>query len=586
MNKYKFSLICLLFFSVIFVVAFANYYIPLESLKDNARFQVNHLVYMQQILEIKESFIDSIKSIIQNIKYSFTMVPSLLSYFGVFLGPSRLSFITLVMIFFLVPSIFLTYLVYVKVSDRKDNLTFFSALLSISFLLTNVWYCFPTVKGIIDIAALIFFIPLFYYFIKSDFISKISFKHILVVFSLLVLTFIMRRSIAPALFVSVISLFIYEVAVICRTFDKNDKLRSLVKFFNLIVNIVFSSLLFLLAIKLIKPDFFYYIFTGQMFAECRLYLTESHSLFSVVKELYLYINPVYILFLLLGYYSFSKRIKISQNINKAMYVSLLFIVLYVLCFYKLQDLHPENIVPLAFVISIPILEGLNTFVLYFKKRCVQIIVSLLLIFYCFFHFYSFFFVQEKNTVVKHIISKPLYYHVATPEINPENITFLKLYDFLYNEINGKDVRVASLTDTRLFDPDSLIYYAYINEHYDFRKKLEDVFAPSTFGINFHALDLQYIVVQLPWGMQGTSEDVFLSIAIPTSHFAEKRGIYKYYELIHVIDNVDPLYKLYIYKKIADIPFIEFEKIADEFIKIKPSLENLIKKQLEEYKKVY
>lgn len=570
--------ITFLFFSYLFICK----YVSLENIYDNFRFYSYHQEYIYAVETIKSEKFLSLIEFFYRIKCSMCSYTSviLLAFIGQFFNYSRVNYVLLLDYIYLLPAIILTFLAYKTLFVKiKENSIYVDTLLLI-ILSLNVYYWLPVLRGMPDVAALIPFIISFFVICKNDFVNKINFKYSILTGFLIFLTFLFRRTFSTAVLILLTATFVLNTFFIFYNAlkEKYSYKKVILQFLCLIFNLLIPSVIFVLLFKFCLPTLFEYFISGGLMEECNYYLSNSNIIEKSINIIS-YINPVSLIFILVPLFFVKKN---NKETNRFLLFSYIYVFLYIMLFLFIQDIIFENVLPIALFINILTLYGVYLSFSKLKIKQVKIFIYIFLILFYFANFYLFFFKEtyKFDNIGQYVFSKANESGIPLQNINYDK--FIKMYDFLKNEINqNPNCTISSVTYERLFDPETIIYYSLINND-DIAKIIINIPAVTTQGLIFEAYESDYMIVAENWGY--ISEEAWLPVSIPHNDFKNGTGIAKFYKRIWETDtNTDESKKIYIYKKINDIPLTEIENFADRFIQKAPDKKELILKQLKEYK---
>ena len=258
--------------------------------------------------------------------------------------------------------------------------------------------------------------------------------------------------------------------------------------------------------------------------------------------------------------------------------------MYILLFIFIQDILPENILPISIFINIVCIYSISFIYKNLKTNYIKYFAAIILLLFYSFNFYSFFFKEfdNKNIIEKYLLSSNK--NNSTPLININYTQFKQVYNFLEEKIKeNPNYTISSITSDRLFDPETIIYYSLVNNKKEMIKKVINIPAPNTYGLVFNAYESNLLVVAKNW-KNNTKEDYWLPIAIPHNLFKNSEGISKYYtKIFEVKTNDNESEYIYIFEKNKDIPIEKMKAILDKFIEKEPDKKKLVVSQFEEYK---
>lgn len=570
--------ITFLFLSYLFICK----YISFENIYDNFRFYSYHQEYINAIETIKSEKFLSLIEFFYKIKCSICSYTSviLLAFIGQFFNYSRLNYILFLDYIYLLPAIILTFFAYKTfLVKKKENSIYIDTLLLI-ILSLNVYYWLPVLRGMPDVAALIPFIFSIFVILKNDFVNKINFKYSILTGFLIFLTFLFRRTFSTAVLILLITTFMVNTFFIFYNAlkEKYPRKKVILQFVCLLFNLLIPSVIFILLFKFCLPTLYEYFIYGGLIEECNYYLSNSNIIEKSINIIS-YINPVSLIFILVPLFFVKKN---DKEINRFLLFAYIYVFLYVILFLFIQDIIFENVLPIAFFINILTLYGLYLFFSKLKIKQVKVLINILLFLFYFTNFYLFFFKEtyKFDNIGQYVFSKAN--ESGTPLQNVNYDKFIKMYVFLKNEINRKpNCRISSVTYERLFDPETIIYYSKVRND-GVAENIINIPAVTTQGLIFEAYESDYMIVAENWG--SISEEAWLPVSIPHNDFKNGTGLSLFYKKIWETDtNTDESKKIYIYKKTKDIPLSEMENFAERFIQKAPDKEDLILKQLEEYK---
>ena len=579
-------IILLIPISILLIFIIVNQYISRETLIDNYRFYAYHLEFIRKIDEIHINIFYALSTSILALAHTTSsfLAVHIISFLGAIFGNSRKIFVLLIALIYLIPSLLLTYWLFKKEFIKNKNVNISTNIILYLYLILNIFYWMPTLRAMPDIAGLIPFIILFYFLFNTKFYEKIKLEKLVVFGCSFFLVFILRRTFAPALLDLCVACFFFSLYEIFIQYKSKSMINIPVKIAFIFMNILIPAFIFLILIKIIMPEFSEYLFSGLMIAECNLYLGNKYENFINVLQ---YINPV---FLIIGCYGIIKGLKNTES-EKFTIFSLIYFLFYFIIFVVLQKLFFENFIQIAFIFNIYIMYGIynifanleniqnNNLLSKIKKN----IYTILLVLFIILNFQIFFFVNDDKIQIKNIFSN---LKEESRPINPIDYpTFEKMYDFMKNEYNkNNSFTFTSFTDLRLFDPETIIYFSFLNNDKIFSMNVINAVAPNTFGLSLDSYNADFVVTINPWGKQNNNENIFLPISIPNSDFIKGEGISKYYKMVKEIPLIeDENYKIYIWKKVKPIPYSEMEIIAQKFIEKAPEYSEHVNNQLKEYR---
>lgn len=581
MSKQK-NIIYFIIFILLYVflsLFIVNIYVSKETLADNYRFYAYHYFFIDYMSVVKQGLYTQwivLREHLATSNSSFFSV-ILLSNIGVFFGKSRQIFISLLTLVYLLPSVLLTFFIYKKkftTNARKSTLLDITML----FLLgSNVFYWFPVLRGMPDIAALIPFSLLVYVFLSFRFEKIFDIKKIMLIAILMFITFLMRRTFAPALFTLVLTTFLIKITNVF-LFSRKDKI---IKLFVISFNMLIPSILFMIFLYFIMHNTFEYVIDGRMIAECNIY-NSSDGLISVLHSLkgfFSYIGVVYWFFIIFGICISIKR---KENLSNMIFC-LLFILLYQQMFLKIQDILFENILCVAFFLLLLMLLGIDYFLGEFSvKKIRNIILCVLLISFSALNFKQFFFIENRFELLDKLFSVPI--ENSTPLRPIFYDKFLEVYNILIDEYKKDPTYTfSSLSEDRLFDPETINYYSLIKNNKEFIDRVKNIIAPNTYGLSFEGYNADYLIVITPW-MSELFKKGWLPLSIPYEDFVNNKGISKYYTKFYEIELKEEHQKrnLIIYKKTDIIPPTEMCRYVNKFKELYDGPGVNVEEQLKEY----
>ena len=246
-NRLIFWLIPISIFMIFLII---NQYVSRETLVDNFRFYAYHLEFIKKINEIHINIFDAVSnsfSALAHTNSSFLAV-HIISFLGALFGNSRKIFVFLIALVYLIPSLLLTYWLFKKEFIKNKNINISTGIILYLYLILNIFYWIPALRGMPDLAGLIPFIILFCFVFNTKFYEKIKLEKLFVFGFSFFLVFILRRTFAPALLDLCVACFFFSLYEILLQYKQKSIVNVPLKITFIFKNLLIPSFIFLLLI--------------------------------------------------------------------------------------------------------------------------------------------------------------------------------------------------------------------------------------------------------------------------------------------------------------------------------------------------
>lgn len=485
-----------------------------------------------------ETTINSIRTLDYNPSSIIFLFPVYL-----FFGSTRLSYITGLVVMYVVPIIFITIKYCYNKIFVKDKL-FLLIIIFCSLLYTRYWS--PTIRGLSDIIGVFPLVIVMIYYFKNSFNNKLKFYQPILIGTLIYLPFLFRRWYIYSIIGFYFSIFFISFFDFIKSSDKKNQFIILFK------NFLLSSLTTLLAALICQLPLLKRIITENY---SNAYEAFQGSIKTHILNFYYEFGFVIIIFSLIGLIFMIK----NPKYKKIGIYNILYIVICYLSFSTVQMMGLHHYLAISFNIIVLFIFGVYSIYSKLLSKKYRICYSVIIIALSIINFSSVYIFRD--------------FHIP---ILTQNNKYYKFRHYNMNEL------YRLTTDLEYYLNEKNSYYTVLGSNSVISDNLLDIIGSDLIkqrliytshidqrdGISINALLVDYVVItSIPqYGVNSDGERV---ISIPNNEIYNKSTIGNAYTRISGPYYLENEVEAFIYKKDREFTLDEVEDYFNFYYKIYP-----------------